>query len=271
MKKTFLILLFSFSLFPLVAQERIWLDVHSEWKEDSVDAIGYALLTVFEDSCAKVDIYSFERVKKATEHYFAYVPDPKQRIKNGLFIEYYSDGTDSVRMNYVNNVLEGEKVVYYPGGKKHFVYSCHKGNVLKMLQYYPSGKLRREEFYEQGKPVQGKLYSEDGTEVEFEPYIVRPHVIDMFALLQFLSRTIHYPKDAYRKNIQGRVLVQFEVDTDGSVSNMEVVKSVYPSLDKEAVAVLQSSLKKHKWIPGKQDGIPKRMKNTVPVTFRINK
>jgi TonB family protein len=253
-----------------MGEERIWLDIHEQWMDDSTKAVNYALLTTFVDSCAKVDIYSLDGVKKATKHYYAYVSDPKQRIKNGLFTEYYSDGTDSVTMNYVNNILEGEKVVYYPEGQKRFVYFYHKGHTLKMLQYYPNGKLRREEFYEEGKPAQGRLYAGDGTELEFEPYNVRPRAADMLAFMQFVARRIRYPKDASYKKIQGRVLVEFDVDTEGGISNLKVVKSVYPSLDKEALAVLKSAFKNYKWISGKQDGVPKRMKHIVPVTFRLN-
>ena len=86
------------------------------------------------------------------------------------------------------------------------------------------------------------------------------------ALMSFLSKNIHYPAIAEENGIQGRVVATFVVERDGSISDVKVVKSIDPSLDKEAVRVLKSM---PKWIPGKQNGSPVRVKYTVPVTFRL--
>ena len=94
------------------------------------------------------------------------------------------------------------------------------------------------------------------------------------ALLQYLSSNIKYPVVAEENGIQGRVIVTFQgrvivtfvVEKDGSITDVRVVKSVDPSLDKEAQRVVKSM---PKWIPGKQNGAPVRVKYTVPVTFRL--
>jgi len=86
------------------------------------------------------------------------------------------------------------------------------------------------------------------------------------ALMQWLGSNIKYPVVAEENGIQGRVIVQFVVEKDGSVTDVKVVKSVDPSLDKEAARVVKSM---PKWIPGKQNGAPVRVKYTVPVTFRL--
>ena len=86
------------------------------------------------------------------------------------------------------------------------------------------------------------------------------------ALLQYLSSNIKYPVVAEENGIQGRVIVTFVVEKDGSITDVRVVKSVDPSLDKEAQRVVKSM---PKWIPGKQNGAPVRVKYTVPVTFRL--
>ena len=85
-------------------------------------------------------------------------------------------------------------------------------------------------------------------------------------LFQFLSQNIKYPVVAEENGVQGRVIVTFIVEKDGSISNVTIVKSVDPSLDKEAIRVIKSM---PKWIPGKQKGAPVRVKYTVPVTFRL--
>lgn len=87
------------------------------------------------------------------------------------------------------------------------------------------------------------------------------------ALLKYLRDHIKYPRICQENNIQGRVIVSFVVEKDGSVSTPEVMKSVNPQLDKEAVRVI-SSLPKFK--PGQQRGKPVRVKYTVPVSFKLN-
>jgi len=86
------------------------------------------------------------------------------------------------------------------------------------------------------------------------------------ALFQWLSSNIKYPVVAEENGVQGRVIVTFVVERDGSITDVKVVKSVDPSLDKEAVRVTKSM---PKWIPGKQNGSAVRVKYTVPVTFRL--
>lgn len=75
-----------------------------------------------------------------------------------------------------------------------------------------------------------------------------------------------YPVIAVENGVQGRVLVQFVVEKDGKVTDVHVVKSVDPSLDKEAVRVVAAM---PKWIPGKLNGSAVRVKYTVPVTFKL--
>ena len=86
------------------------------------------------------------------------------------------------------------------------------------------------------------------------------------ALMQYLSSNIKYPVVAEENGVQGRVVCTFVVEKDGSITDVRVIKSVDPSLDKEAMRVVKSM---PKWIPGKQNGSAVRVKYTVPVTFRL--
>lgn len=88
----------------------------------------------------------------------------------------------------------------------------------------------------------------------------------MAALNKFLSENVRYPVVAQENGVQGRVTIQFVVEKDGSVTDVKVAKGVDPSLDKEALRVVKSM---PKWIPGKQNGAPVRVKYMVPVTFRL--
>lgn len=87
------------------------------------------------------------------------------------------------------------------------------------------------------------------------------------ALLDYLRKNIKYPAICRENNIQGRVLVTFIVNKDGAIVEPEVVKSVHPQLDREALRVISTM---PNWKPGSQRGKPVRVKYTVPVNFRLN-
>ena len=86
----------------------------------------------------------------------------------------------------------------------------------------------------------------------------------MAECLKFLAKNIKYPTIAQENGVQGRVIVQFVVNQDGSIVDPVVVRSVDPYLDKEALRVIQMM---PKWKPGKQRGKAVRVKYTVPVTL----
>ena len=86
------------------------------------------------------------------------------------------------------------------------------------------------------------------------------------SLMSFLMHTIKYPKEAMEKGVQGRVVAKFIVEKDGQVSTPQVLRSVYPALDEEALRVIHCM---PKWKPGKQNGREVRVFFTLPVTFRM--
>lgn len=86
------------------------------------------------------------------------------------------------------------------------------------------------------------------------------------ALMNYLHSHTKYPTVAEENGIQGRVITTFVVERDGSITDVKVVKSVDPSLDKEAVRVVKSM---PKWKPGRQNGSAVRVKFTLPVSFKL--
>ena len=86
------------------------------------------------------------------------------------------------------------------------------------------------------------------------------------ALMKYLSENIKYPVVAQENGVQGRVVVSFVVERDGSITDVKVARSVDPSLDREAMRVVRSM---PHWIPGKQNGSAVRVKYNVPVSFRL--
>lgn len=88
----------------------------------------------------------------------------------------------------------------------------------------------------------------------------------MQAMIEFLQTSMKYPEDAAKQKVEGRVMVQFVVETDGSVSDVHVAKQVFPSLDAEAIRVVQAM---PKWTPGKNGGQVVRVKYNLPIVFRM--
>lgn len=86
-------------------------------------------------------------------------------------------------------------------------------------------------------------------------------------LRTYLNQNIRYPAEAQEICVQGRVVVSFVVEKDGHISDVTVVRSVEPSLDKEAIRVVRNM---PRWTPGKQGGEPVRVRYNVPVSFRLN-
>lgn len=86
------------------------------------------------------------------------------------------------------------------------------------------------------------------------------------ALMSYLNSNTKYPVVAQENGVQGRVIISFVVERDGSISDVKVARSVDPSLDREAQRVVKSI---PRWTPGKQNGQTVRVKYTVPVVFRL--
>lgn len=88
----------------------------------------------------------------------------------------------------------------------------------------------------------------------------------MKELLKFLQENVKYPENAMKNNVQGRVIVQFVVEKDGTPTEFKVLRSVDPDLDAEALRVMKAM---PKWKPGMQKGQVVRVKFTVPVSFKL--
>lgn len=86
------------------------------------------------------------------------------------------------------------------------------------------------------------------------------------AMYKWLSDNIVFPTIAAEEGVSGRVVVEFVVGKDGSISDVRVVRPRHPALDKEAVRVVKAM---PKWIPGRNNGQPVKVTYTLPVTFRL--
>ena len=135
-------------------------------------------------------------------------------------------------------------------------------NILNLEEDSSSGVEIREYIEEQEEEV---------IEEEAIPFAIvedKPKFMggDANTFSKWVNERLQYPEIAKENGIQGRVILQFVVGTDGSVSNVKVARGVDPSLDKEAVRVVQSS---PKWTPGKQRDRAVKVTYTFPVIFQL--
>lgn len=89
----------------------------------------------------------------------------------------------------------------------------------------------------------------------------------MKAFYAHINSTIKYPSSARRMGVQGRVFVQFVVERDGSVTQIEVIRGIDSSCNEEAIRVIATA---PSWNPGKQRGKPVRVKMVLPISFKLN-
>ncbi|MBO5057894.1 MAG: energy transducer TonB [Prevotella sp.] len=85
-------------------------------------------------------------------------------------------------------------------------------------------------------------------------------------MMKWLTKNLKYPEGAQRRKKQGRVVVQFDINTNGKVSDIKIIKSIDPQLDREALRVIRMM---PDWKPGMQNDKPCRTRVVVPVWFRL--
>lgn len=117
----------------------------------------------------------------------------------------------------------------------------------------------------------GQAASDSAVNKQNREIFDNPEVMPVFsggqeALMQYFSNHLKYPKECYEQGIQGRVIVNFVVNKDGSVSDAKVFRGIDPRLDGEALRVVQGM---PHWTPGKVNGKTVRVSFTIPVSFKI--
>jgi TonB family protein len=172
-----------------------------------------------------------------------------QQVKdgNGYFVSYNS-GFKSVyeEGNIKSGVKEGQWEGNY-GSKEH--------------------SISFTETFKNGKFISGQSTDEYNKTSNYTIYEAPPQYVGgIEAFYRYLSQNIRYPYQARRNNITGRVICQFVVEKDGSLSGFKVARSPDNELSREALRVLKQS---PNWIPGIQHGQPVRVLYTIPINFTL--
>jgi TonB family protein len=145
----------------------------------------------------------------------------------------------------------------YVNGKKHDVWNT----------YFKDGKLKNKETFEYGVFKEGISYKENGESFTYTIQEVQP-VPDggMHGFMNYIMESMHYPKEARKKGIQGKVYVRFVIDRDGSVRDVEVLKGIGGGCDEEAMRVIREC---PRWSPGIQRGQPVKVRMSIPLIFKL--
>jgi TonB family protein len=120
----------------------------------------------------------------------------------------------------------------------------------------------------QGKIKASKAVHVNKKFVECDDEVLASYPGGMHSFNRYIKKSLHYPSHAMNKHIQGKVLLNFTVEKDGSIGAVKVIKSVSPDLDAEAIRILKHS---PKWHPTTECGKPARTEFNLPINFSLKK
>jgi TonB family protein len=184
------------------------------------------------------------------------------------------DSTEYLILDFADSlghfqVKNGEGFV---NGRLDFL--MEQGKVLHGLRdsvwilYYDDGKVYSYESWEAGQLIDGLSYDETGKEHYFSKLLVLPE--PKTGLTEFcddLGTKITYPRNAEKRGIEGKIVIDFWVEKDGSITAPHVCKGIGFGCDEEAIKALITS---PHWVPCKKRGQPVRYKMTIPFLFKLS-
>jgi TonB family protein len=133
--------------------------------------------------------------------------------------------------------------------------------------HYASGKSSYQEIYVNGKLTAGKNKILDvvyNYTIANNPPKYKGGIENFY---RFIGENMRFPEEAARFNLQGTVIVSFTINKEGNIEDVEIIKSVGPSLDQEATRILLLS---PKWVPGSLKGVPVRVRYDIPISFKLS-
>jgi TonB family protein len=229
------------------------------------NASYYRVLHKDPDGLYKVtDHYMSNRLQM--EGHFSNIAD---ETREGFFVFYTRRGFKEQQGYYSNGKPIGKWEHFYDSSDQVW-YTENFSNGKpdgELVSYYKSGKIKRREHHNSGdNKITGVCYDENGSEIPFTQFLTMP--TPLFDLNRFLKDNLIFPDLARNIDVEGRVLVNFIVSTDGSVTNVKVLKGVGRACDEEAMRVVS---KFPKFAPAVIDDKSVKMPFTLPIRFALEK
>ena len=190
--------------------------------------------------------------------------------------DYYLSGQLQSRGSYENirrNIIHGAYDTWYVTGQlQGHTTSVHGQLDGEQLYYYPEGRLQRRDLFASGKRTGGECFGPSGQPIEC--YVIL-ETMPVYAegnggaqsIIDAVLRNFHYPRQAVRAGIKGRLIVGFDVDEQGEVVNIRMAQGVSPVVDNAAIDAVQQ-LRRFRQ-PGTQNGKPVKVHYNVPINLAI--
>ncbi len=249
----------------LVAQQKLdTIFYNQNWKVTKVkDSITFYRLITKINGKFNVKDYYLSKTLQMTGTYSSIEKD----FRDGYFKYYDEFGKIYSEGSFKKNCKSGIWKVYKKNKlwtETNYVNDTIHGN---FMVYYPNGMIKRNEVYRKGEFKIGLCYSQDGNDTNYFPFEIAPEFRGgEEEMMKSLSYHIVYPKAAKDSKIEGKVIVRFYVDYDGSIGDATVVSNTPDILNQSALNGLK---KMPKWNPGKEDGEPIRVYFTLPILFKL--
>jgi TonB family protein len=266
MKKLLFLLLLIHGL--VLNAQKNYLDENKIPINDTTSAKFYKIIELDNNTGGYKELYFYISGEKESETYYVKSLSTTGFVQNGKSLSWYENGRLKSEANNINGKRNGKELTYYENGqlKSDLSYKDdkHEGEIVT---YWKNGKLKRKDIYNNGKFEYGNCYDSLGNEIKHFEYEIMPQYKGGDSkLLSDIANNIDYPTSSKNAGIQGRVVVRFAVNSDGTISSVDILKGVSPELNKEAMRVVKT-LKKFK--PGYQDGEAVPVFYMVPITFSL--
>lgn len=269
-KNTNLMVLLLFMAVAVYGQDTLFFDANNKKIETKESASSYRIS--IPDTNRKGDVIEITYFKsgKIKSHQPMILQFKKNTDK--AIIESYTSGKvawkDPSMKKHIERVKDGTYKEWYENGqlRKEVEYKDGKMNGL-YTSYWENGQIKRKEYLGSDKSIEGKCFDQEGKEIKHTPMEQMPEFpggIDK--LILFLGQNIRYPVPMMENKIQGKVIAQFIVSKDGSLSDIKIIRSIHPAGDKEAIRVISLM---PTWKPGIQEDETVSVKYTLPIKFTL--
>jgi len=169
----------------------------------------------------------------------------ENRNKYGKGYEYYTSGNLKYEMFYVNDKLQDE-----------------------LKGYYNNGKIKRIEHYTHDSLIDSKCYTQQGKDTSYSIYNknARFQHGDLMMFRNFVTFQLVYPQKCAQEHLEGRVYIEFSVNSMGNVVDIKVLSSPHELFSESAIAAISKS---PKWEPAIFEGEKVKQKFTIPITYKL--
>ena len=230
-------------------------------------AFAQQTIVYYNDEGKKVDskeeATTAEHIEKTPEgYYYVKVYFDDTLSSEGAFSQYGVEKKENIREGLHKHYQRMGNFMYYTeeyvGGKLHG----------ELRNYYPSGKLKRIERYNQNEFLSGECFNEDGSPKPFTRFQQVPgYPGGESAMMAYLSENMKYPKKARKKGIEGQVVVTFVVDKEGKVTDVRILRDPGGGCGEEAARLVREM---PRWTPGMANDRPVKVRYTLPMRFRLD-